>query len=129
MSDDGFGTGADEDNSVVSDGGRSLPSRIFEALSDPRRRCVLYYLRDHGEATVDDLAVHVAAWERDVPASEVSDEDTQQIAVELVHSHLPRLEDEGLVEYDPRTETVSYSYPPSLLSEALDIAAVIENYP
>jgi DNA-binding transcriptional ArsR family regulator len=129
MSDDEFGTGADEDNSVVSDGGRSLLSRIFEALADPRRRFVLYYLRDHGEATVDDLAVHIAAWERDVPASEVSDEDTQQIAVELVHSHLPRLEDEGLVEYDPRTETVSYSYPPSLLSEALDIAAVIEDYP
>jgi len=129
MSDDGFGPGAGEENPTVSDGGTSLLSRIFEALSEPRRRCVLYYLRDHGQAQVDDLAVHIASWERDVPASAVSEEDADQIALELVHSHLPKLEDEGLIEYDPRTGTVSYSYPPSLLSEALDIAAVIEDYP
>jgi len=131
MSDDEPGRNGDEENGPASDGGGSLLSRIFGALSHPRRRCVLYYLRDHGQAQVDDLAVHIAGWERDVPSADAADDDeyVDQIRLELTHSHLPKLEDEGLVEYDPRTEMVSYSYPPTLLDEALDIAAVIEDYP
>ncbi|WP_209019667.1 DUF7344 domain-containing protein [Halorussus marinus] len=129
MSDDGFGSGADEEKPTVSDGGTSLLSRVFGALAEPRRRYVLYYLREHGRARVDDLAIQIGAWERDVATAELSVDDVEQITLELVHTHLPKLEDAGLVGYDRRTETVSYDYPPSLLDEALDIAAMIEDHP
>lgn len=129
MSDDEFTRERGKENARVSDGGESLLSRVFGALAHPRRRYVLYYLRDHGQAQTDDLARQIAAWERDVPRDEVPEDVAEQVSLELLHSHLPKLEDQGLVEYDPRTETVNYAYPPSLLDEALDLAVLIEGPP
>lgn len=44
-------------------------------------------------------------------ADKISKEDhggTYQVAIQLRHSTLPRLEDAGVIEYDPRSETVRY---------------------
>jgi hypothetical protein len=56
-------------------------------------------------------------------------EASEQVHAELVHSHLPKLEDYGLVEYDPRTGDVGYTYPPSILDDVLKLAATIEEPP
>lgn len=127
MSDDGSDRQSLEETPVAHDGGASLVSRVFQALRNRRRRYVLYYLRDREQAQLDDLAIQLAAWEQDISPDEVSSEDIENVATNLVHTHLPKLEDYGLVDYDRRTETVTYPYTPSLLNEALELAATIEN--
>ena len=73
---------------------------VFDVLSDRRRRIVLDYLRDReGErVSVESLADRIAGWEVELydPAS-VS---TESIEIDLVHGHLPKLEQAGLVDFD-----------------------------
>lgn len=114
---------------VVGDGGPTLLDRIFRSLAHPRRRCVLYYMREEQQADLDGVAAVVAAWEEDVETDDVSAETREQIRLELCHVHLPKLKDYGLVEYDHRSETVRYNCPPDALDEVVDIAATIEEPP
>ena len=117
------------ENQPVSDGG-SLPlSQVFRALSDRQRRYVLYYLRDHDQAEVDDIAIQLVAWEQDIPTNKVSTEDVQPVKSSLVHSHLPSLAEDGFIEYDSRSGAVCYSYPSNLLDKVVEFAATIENHP
>lgn len=127
MSDDGSEPSSTQETPIVDGGRKSLLSRVFAALSNRRRRYVLYYLRNHEQAQTDELAAQIAAWEQEIPRSEVPAEDTHQVHRALVHSHLPKLEDYGLVEYDRRSDTVSYTYPPTLLDEALELTSSLEN--
>ncbi|UPV72813.1 hypothetical protein M0R89_09650 [Halorussus limi] len=129
MSDDEFNQGRQQETPVVSDGGTSLPTRIFGALAHQRRRCVLYYLRDHEQASIDDLASHLTVFEQDIPRNEMTPEAIKQVKTTLVQIHLPKLDDYGLIDYDRRSETVCCTYAPDLLDDALDIAATIDNYP
>lgn len=129
VSDDNCAHESRRENPATSDGGRPFLSRILGALAHQRRRYVLYYLHDHERTQTDDLAVQVAAWEQDIPITDVPAEEAEQVKMNLVHSHLPKLEDHGLVEYDQRSDAVSYTHPPALLEEALELAATIENPP
>lgn len=129
MSDDEFDQGIQQETPIVSDGGTSLPTRIFGALAHQRRRCVLYYLRDNEQASIDDLASHLTALEQDTPRNEMTPEAIKQVKTTLIQIHLPKLDDYGLIDYDRRSETVCYTYPPGLLNDALDIAMTIDNYP
>jgi DNA-binding transcriptional ArsR family regulator len=113
---------------VLSDGGESVLSRVFGALSHQRRRYALYYLRDNEQVQVDELACQIAAWEWNVPTHEVSDEATDRVHSELVHTHLPKLDDYGLVDYDQRSGDIGYTYPPSILDDVLQLAATIEDH-
>lgn len=75
-----------------------------------RRQAALAALREMGgETTMTDLAAKVAAYEVDDDAPAAGDID--DIGVALHHHHLPTLEDAGLVEYDPASETVAYTGP------------------
>lgn len=99
-------------------GGRETstdPDRVFELLSDGRRRHVLYYLarEQTGGATVTEL--------REVISSRLEG-DRDDLAVELHHTHLPKLAAAGVVEYDGRSETVRYRGDP-LLERCLEYAA------
>ena len=113
---------------AVSDGGTSLSTRVYRALSHQRRRYVLYYLRDHDSAHTNDLAIYIAAQEQSIPENRVSNEAAKQVEITLVHNHLPKLAEYGLIDYDQIINTASYTYPPGLLNDVLDIAAQIENH-
>lgn len=66
------------------------PDTAFDVLSEPRRRYVLHYLHEHADpVTVSKLADWVARHEPDT--------DGDRIEVSLHHSHLPKLEDAGLI--------------------------------
>ncbi|MFC7044956.1 hypothetical protein ACFQH6_05520 [Halobacteriaceae archaeon GCM10025711] len=72
----------------------------FRVLADRRRRYVLYHLRDEERVTtLDALTESVTRWERTDGDADV---DAERIAVSLVHNHLPKLEENGAVEYDRR---------------------------
>ena len=127
MSDDGTVSSCPEESPAFSDGGESLPSRVFGALIHPRRRYVLYYLRDCDQAQTDDLAIQITAWERDIDIEDAPTKASERVHAELVQSHLPKLEDYGFVEYDRRSSAVRYTYPPTLLDDVIELAAAMEN--
>lgn len=75
---------------------------LLTVLADPHCRSVIFYFRNTSAeaATVADLA------------AEVETQTTEEeIASQLHHSTLPRLEDAGIVEYDARSNTVRYLDP------------------
>lgn len=81
---------------------------VFQLLSSPRRRFVLYYLREHGgETELEDLTRALAAWETDKPVEELGDDDEKRVYVSLYQTHIPKLEENGIVEYDGDTTRVS----------------------
>lgn len=76
--------------------------RIFDAVSDRRRRCALTVLWDRERPMApEDLATLVAARELDEPPEQVADGERRDVLVSLHHTHLPKLEGAGLVERDP----------------------------
>jgi hypothetical protein len=79
---------------------------VFEALASRRRRAVCYALTKRDEWSLSDLATTVAAIEAGVPEQAVSDEQQQQTFVGLFHSHVPKLAERGIVDFDERTKTV-----------------------
>lgn len=81
--------------------------RVYDLLSDRRRRHLLYLLLDADRLPVDEIALRLAAWEGETPMTAVDDDRRRQIATALRHNHLPRLADHDVIEYDPDRETVA----------------------
>lgn len=65
---------------------------LFEVLADQCRRTVVAELSRGGPSDVESLAEEVAA-----DAEQLTKTDAE---ISLIHSHLPRLEDAGVVEFD-----------------------------
>lgn len=77
------------------------PDLVFEILSNTRRRMVLYYLRQYGgSATVQELAEEIAALENDVDVSDLRRQQRKRVYVSLYQTHLPKLEETGIIRYD-----------------------------
>lgn len=75
--------------------------RVFDILSSPRRRYVLYYLREYGgPVELTDLAEKLAAWENDTTVTEISPQARKRVYVSLYQTHVPKLDEAGLIEYD-----------------------------
>lgn len=83
------------------------PDLVFDILSNKRRRMVLYYLRQYGgSATVQELADEIAAMENDVDVEDLTRQQQKRVYVSLYQTHLPKLEDSGISEYDDDQEEV-----------------------
>lgn len=81
---------------------------VFDILSSPRRRYVLYYLRETGEpVALNDLAEQVAAWENETEVEELSDQERKRVYVSLYQTHIPKLDSVGLVDYDQQSGIVA----------------------
>jgi len=91
---------------------------IYEMLSNRRRRLILYYLTnspDH-RAEVGYLATQVAAWENDMPVSEVTTTERKRTYNTFQQSHLPRLQEEGFITHDEENSLVTLTVDPKQLS-------------
>lgn len=93
---------------------------ILAVLSDRRRRDLLYHLVGTEVTDVDTLTRNAAAMFEQTPAEDVPSEIREQVRVELVHSHLPKLADVGVIEFDPRSEAVRYRDVPPVLGRLLE---------
>jgi len=75
--------------------------RVFKLLGNRRRRFVLYYLQQSdGDATVRELASEIAAWENDVEPAAVTYKQRKRVYTSLYQSHLPKMDEYGVVEYE-----------------------------
>ena len=80
----------------------------FNILSNSRRRYILYYLYTRSEpATIDELAGQIAAWENEIPIEELDDTARRRVYVSLYQTHLPKLDDFGIADYDRDDGTVT----------------------
>lgn len=75
---------------------------VYGILAHGERRAIL----DHLESTDGELYVH-ALVERFSERSDVSERATHRYYIRLVHQHLPKMAEAGLVAYDPDNERVS----------------------
>lgn len=83
--------------------GTEMPrDQIFEVLSNERRRYVLHYLKqqDGNRVELRELVDQVAAWENDTSVDHLDSADRKCVYTALRQSHLPKLDDAGIVEYD-----------------------------
>lgn len=91
---------------------------IFDLLSDRRRRYLLHYLSGQvGAVELSDLAEQIALWE-----GTLSNDRYERVCTGLFHSHLPRLEDAGVVRYDATRETVELTGAADQLESYLELA-------
>lgn len=87
----------------LQDVGEGIPrNEIFEVLSNERRQCVLHYLKQHEERRVElrELVDHVAAWENDTTLTELDSTERKRVYTALRQSHLPKLEEAGIIDYE-----------------------------
>jgi len=83
------------------------PDLVFDILSNTRRRMVLYYLRQYGgSASVQELADEIAAMENGVDVDDLTRQQQKRVYVSLYQTHLPKLEESGISEYDDDEEVV-----------------------
>lgn len=96
------------DSGSIEEGSRSVEV-VVALLSNERTRYVLQYLESVSSDVVelDDLVDYVVEQETDERTGE-PEEHRQQVAIALHHNRLPKLADEAVIDYDPRSNTVRY---------------------
>jgi DNA-binding transcriptional ArsR family regulator len=81
---------------------------LFDLLSSPRRRFILYYLHEVSpETTLQDLADEVGAWEYDKAVEDLTRQESKRVYVSLYQTHIPKLAQSGIIEYDSDTGEIS----------------------
>lgn len=97
----------------------SLVDGIFDSLAARRRREVLHYLlnAEAEQASFDTLVDYVVEAETHSPAS-----DRGAVAASLHHQHLPKLADEGLIDYDCEHGSITTTAETELAEPYLNIA-------
>lgn len=95
------------DLSAFDVGGERRDS-LFEVLSDRRRRFVLHSLQTAElPVSADELTTEIVAWEARRPVSARSGDERDGIKSSLLHNHLPRMAESGLIDYDEIRQTVT----------------------
>lgn len=94
---------------------------IFELLSNSRRRFVLHYLR-HADPPVDlgTLADELAAWENDVGIDELSNQQRKRVYVSLYQTHLEKLNETSVIDYESDEGVIELTYRASELFTFMD---------
>lgn len=105
---------ADGDDSADTEGGRDgrggrrdrhaiAKDEAFHLLQNARRRAVLRYLLARPDAdrfVMRDVTEAVAAWEHDTSVGALTSDERQRVYISLYQSHLPKLDEHGVVAYD-----------------------------
>lgn len=83
----------------------------LQLLANVHRRRVLEYLRRGRRqvASVDELAEHLRSHQG--RGSSATDRDRDRLRIVLVHLYLPQLDEQGVVDWDRRTDEVRYREP------------------
>lgn len=80
---------------------------VFRILRNHRRRIVLEYLLENGDAAdISELTAHVASEEYDIDVTDVSTEQHKRVYTALYQLHLPKMDEFGLIDLDKESGTV-----------------------
>jgi hypothetical protein len=94
--------GADQAHRVVN------KNDSFHLLQNSRRRAVIrYFAAVDGPVQLGEMATQIAAWECDVALEDVTEEQRQRVYIALYQSHLDKLDDHDVVDYESASGTVS----------------------
>lgn len=85
---------------------RLADDQFYRALASSHRRHLLYCLLETEERTVEELASVLSGWEATAAGTLYTAADRSEVRLQLLHNHLPQLDDAGLIEYDPNSGTV-----------------------
>lgn len=100
------------DLSTIDVGGERK-DEFFDVLSHPSRRFVLSALQDlDAPVSIETLATELATWHAQRPVSDRTDGDSDDLERSPVHTHLPKIADAGLVDYDATRQVVTAIEPP-----------------
>ncbi|RQG91239.1 hypothetical protein EA462_04410 [Natrarchaeobius halalkaliphilus] len=82
-------------------------AELFDVFSNARRRHAVQYLkRKGGSCDLAPLVEQVAAWENDTPPDDVTRTQRRRVYISLYQTHLPMLEDHGIVDWDPEAHAI-----------------------
>ncbi len=86
------------------------PDAVLSAVADEHRRAVIDALNSATNSTLgyEALVDHVADRVRDKDAVRESDERRQRVRIQLHHTHLPKLEEVGVIDYEAETRHVQF---------------------
>ena len=85
----------------MTDGSLSQ-AELFDVFSNARRRQTVQYLkRQRGSCDLAPLVEQVAAWENETRPEDVTRAQRRRVYISLYQTHLPMLEDHGIVDWDP----------------------------
>ncbi|RLM53165.1 ArsR family transcriptional regulator [Halobellus sp. Atlit-31R] len=87
----------DEQNGIALDD-------VFSVLSNSRRRHILEELDRDPELTLATLAEQLAAIENDCAREELTSEQRKRLYISLYQTHLPALDDAGVIDLSERRE-------------------------
>jgi len=75
---------------------------IFEVLSNARRRCIVHFLKTQEDRRIElcEIVDYVAAWEADTSIDDLDSGRRKSVYSAVRQTHLQKLEDAGLIEYD-----------------------------
>ncbi|WP_134670059.1 DUF7344 domain-containing protein [Halorussus marinus] len=112
---------SDDDEQTVPELSRDL---VFDVLKNRRRRYALHYLRRADDSVeLSELAEQVAAWENDTTVGAISAAERKRVYTALYQSHLPKLDEAGIVEYNQNRGIVELSGAAEQLDVYLDLDA------
>jgi len=81
---------------------------VFGILSNHRRRHAWRCCRNADTPLeLGDVAEQVAAWENDKPVDAVTSTERKRVYTSLQQTHLPRMDDVGIIEFDGSTVELS----------------------
>ncbi|WP_224268678.1 helix-turn-helix domain-containing protein [Haloprofundus salinisoli] len=90
------------------DVGDNRQNQLFDVLSHPHRRFILHYLQSaETPLPVKKLMSELVAWEIQRPETDPMDDEKKAIKIALVHNHLPKIAQAGLIRYDDARQSVT----------------------
>ena len=96
-------------------------AELFDVFSNARRRRAVQYLtRRGGSCDLAPLVEQVAAWENDIDPEEVTRTQRRRVYISLYQTHLPMLEEHGIVDWDPDDHAIELIPPEEIFEPYLD---------
>jgi DNA-binding transcriptional ArsR family regulator len=93
---------------------------VLDTLACRNRRRVLYYLCEHGDATMRELADVLTGWAAtDSPGHTATTDQRRPLEADLVHDVVPKLSTAGFVRYDAETDVVRLTSLPGWVLQLL----------
>lgn len=103
-----------------------LLDRVFDLLTEERRRYALYYLQEDSPVSVDELAIQVVEWETNSAKVSLPVSEREEIKLELFYNDLPKASEAEYIRYNSEEGIVELNEEPHEIDAILAVAKVIE---